>query len=415
MSAAFPAVGGGILTAGGSQLTLHLPAERGGQWITRVIAEVPAREGVRFNDAGVDPAGRVWVGSMHVDESEPLGELYRLDAGGVLTTVVKGVTVSNGLGWSPDGARMYYADSPLRRIDVFDYDPATGEAFARRVFADLSAFDGVPDGLTVDADGCVWVAMWGGGVLRRFTPDGSPGRRAPGPGLPAHQLRVRRPGTGRPLRDDAGIGKPVILVGHSYAGMVITQAAADNDAVIGLVYVCAFAPEHDENAFELSMRFPGSTLGDALIAYPVSSGGNEFAIRQDLYHHQFAADLSPAETAPMAVTQRPATEIALSEGLSTPTPAWKTIPSWFVIGAQDRNIPAALQRFEAQRAGARGIREVAGGSHAVAVSDPGAVAETILEAVEHAALEGVGRRLGPAGRRTAAERHPKIQRRKAFP
>jgi sugar lactone lactonase YvrE len=174
VSAAFPAVGGGLLTAGGSRLALHLPAERGGQWTTRVIAEVPSREGVRFNDASVDPAGRVWVGSMHVDESEPRGELYRLDAGGVLTTVVKGVTVSNGLGWSPDGTRMYYADSPVRRIDVFDYDPATGEAFKRAVFADLSAFDGVPDGLTVDADGFVWVAMWGGGVLRRYSPRGEP-------------------------------------------------------------------------------------------------------------------------------------------------------------------------------------------------------------------------------------------------
>jgi sugar lactone lactonase YvrE len=172
-SAAFPAVGGGILTAGGSQLALHLPAERGGEWTTRVVAEVPARAGIRFNDAGVDPAGRVWVGSMHVEEAEPLGELYRLDGGGVLTTVVKGVTVSNGLGWSPDGTRMYYADSPERRIDVFDYDPAAGEAYQRRVFADLSAFDGVPDGLTVDADGHVWVAIWGGGVLRRFAPDGT--------------------------------------------------------------------------------------------------------------------------------------------------------------------------------------------------------------------------------------------------
>jgi len=173
VSAAFPAVGGGILTAGGSSLALRLPAERGEQWTTRIIADIPAREGVRFNDAGVDPTGRVWVGSMHVDESEPLGELYRLDGAGVLTTVVKGVTVSNGLGWSPDGTLMYYADSPTRRIDVFDYDPAAGDAFRRRIFADLSAFDGVPDGLTVDADGCVWVAIWGGGVLRRFAPDGT--------------------------------------------------------------------------------------------------------------------------------------------------------------------------------------------------------------------------------------------------
>jgi sugar lactone lactonase YvrE len=148
VSAAFPVVGGGILTVGGAALTLLFPAERGSQWSTRLIAEVPARDGLRFNDAGVDPSGRVWAGSMHTAESEPLGELYRLDPGGRLTTVVKSVMVSNGLGWSPDGSRMYYADSPLRRVDVFDY------------------------GLTVDLDGCVWVAMWGGSALRRFTPSG---------------------------------------------------------------------------------------------------------------------------------------------------------------------------------------------------------------------------------------------------
>ena len=181
VSAAFPAVGGGILIAGGAALTLLFPAERGGQWVARTIADTPARDGIRFNDAGVDPAGRVWVGSMHVTEAEPVGELYRLDPGGRLNPVVKNVTVSNGLGWSPDGSRLYYADTPLRRVDVFDYDPATGEAFARRTFADLSAAEGVPDGLTVDADGCVWVAMWGGSALRRFTPEGEPDAVLPVP------------------------------------------------------------------------------------------------------------------------------------------------------------------------------------------------------------------------------------------
>lgn len=171
VSAVFPALGGGIVTAGGNRLTLRV-ARPGEGWVGETLAEVPAREGIRFNDASVDPAGRVWVGSMHTAESEPLGELYRLDPGRVLTPVVKGVTVSNGIGWSPDGSRMYYADSPMRRIDVFDYDPATGEAFQRRVFTDLSQADGIPDGLTVDLDGCVWVAMWGGGALRRFTPAG---------------------------------------------------------------------------------------------------------------------------------------------------------------------------------------------------------------------------------------------------
>lgn len=171
VSAVFPVVGGGILTAGGHRLTLRA-ARPGSGWAGETVAAAPAREGVRFNDAGVDPAGRVWVGSMDLKEKEPLGELYRLDSGCTLTPIVEGVTVSNGLGWSPDGTVMYYADSPRRQIDMFDYDQATGEAFERRVFADLSAADGFPDGLTVDADGCVWVAMFAGGALRRFTPAG---------------------------------------------------------------------------------------------------------------------------------------------------------------------------------------------------------------------------------------------------
>jgi sugar lactone lactonase YvrE len=182
VSAAFPALGGGILTAGDNRLMLHTPPTAAGDaWVSRTVAEVPAREGIRFNDASVDPAGRIWVGSMHIAESEPLGTLYRLDPGRVLTPVVKGVTVSNGIGWSPDGSRMYYADSPLRQVDVFDYDPATGEAFQRRVLADLSRVDGIPDGLTVDLDGCIWVAMWGGGALRRFTPEGEPDAVIPVP------------------------------------------------------------------------------------------------------------------------------------------------------------------------------------------------------------------------------------------
>jgi sugar lactone lactonase YvrE len=171
VSAAFPAVGGGLVTAGGHRLMLR--AIRPGEgWAGRIIAEAPARDGVRFNDASVDPAGRVWVGSMDIKEKEPLGTLYRLDSGGTLTPVVKGATVSNGIGWSPDGTRMYYNDSPMRRIDMFDYDQATGEAYQGRMFADLSGADGVPDGLTVDADGYVWVAMFAGGALRRFTPAG---------------------------------------------------------------------------------------------------------------------------------------------------------------------------------------------------------------------------------------------------
>jgi pimeloyl-ACP methyl ester carboxylesterase len=185
------------------------------------------------------------------------------------------------------------------------------------------------------------------------------------------------------LRDViTSIGGPVVLAGHSYGGMVITEAAAGNDAVTALVYVCAFAPDTGESAFDLSTKFPGSTLGDALAAYPVATGGNEFAIRKDAFHHQFAADVPPAQAALMASTQRPVTQDALSTGLPTASPAWRTVPSWFVFSDQDLNIPVALHRFLAERAGARGVREIAGGSHALSVSQPDAVAETILEAAK---------------------------------
>lgn len=198
---------------------------------------------------------------------------------------------------------------------------------------------------------------------------------------------------GNPLRSVAGdaqyvrdvlasIDGPVVLVGHSYGGFVVTEAAANNPKVVGLVYVAAFTPDTGENAFTLSTKFPGSTLGEALTAYPVSTGGNELAIRQDVYPAQFAADVDADLATLMAATQRPVTETALTDGLPTTEPAWRTIPSWFVFGDADRNIPAELIRFMADRAGARASTEVPGASHAIAVSHPVTVAETILTAVQ---------------------------------
>jgi sugar lactone lactonase YvrE len=204
VSAAFPADGGGLLYAGGHAVVLRSP--RGAQWADQTIAGGPARDDVRFNDAAVDPAGRVWVGSMHIGETEPRGELYRLDPGGVLTPVITGVTVSNGLGWSPDGARLYYADSPTKRVDVLDYDQATGEATGRRVFADLSGAAGVPDGLTVDLDGYVWVAMWDGGVLRRFAPSGQLDAVVPVPAARPTSVAFGGPGMAELYVTTASIG-----------------------------------------------------------------------------------------------------------------------------------------------------------------------------------------------------------------
>ncbi|GGT47410.1 alpha/beta fold hydrolase [Nonomuraea spiralis] len=181
-----------------------------------------------------------------------------------------------------------------------------------------------------------------------------------------------------------GIGGPVVLVGHSYGGMVISQAAAGNPAVRALVYVAAFAPEPGESALLLSSKFEGSTLGQALQAYPVASGGNEFRIDPAKFHHQFCADLDTEEAALMAATQRPVTERALSDGLAVDEAPWRTVPSWFVHGDKDLNIPAAAARFMAERADSRGTREVAGASHALAASQPDAVTATILDAADHA-------------------------------
>jgi sugar lactone lactonase YvrE len=138
----------------------------------RTVAAMSAPPAVRFNDGATDPQGRVWIGSMDTEERSAVGTLYRLDPGPVLTPVVAGVTVSNGLGWSPDGTRVYYVDSPTRQVDVLDFDPATGAVAGRRRFADLTGESGFPDGLTVDAEGGVWVALFSGGALHRYGPGG---------------------------------------------------------------------------------------------------------------------------------------------------------------------------------------------------------------------------------------------------
>ena len=171
---------------------------------------------------------------------------------------------------------------------------------------------------------------------------------------------------------------PVLLVGHSYGGMVISNVTADAGEIVGLVYVAGFAPESGEDCITLSGQFPGSTLGEALKPVPRSDGTTDLVIAQDRFHAQFAADL-PADAAKrMAHTQRPVTQEALSEG--SRVPLWSELPSWFLFGEEDRNIPAELQRFMADRAGARRTIAIEGASHAISVSHPEATADLILEA-----------------------------------
>lgn len=126
-------------------------------------------EAVRMNDGACDSAGRFWAGSMRLDEAPAGGCLYRLDAGHRVERICEGVTISNGVAWSPDDTLLYYVDTPTGTIDVFDFDPETGVAGGRRV---LTRVDGYPDGLVVDAEGCLWAAFWGGGQVRRYSPQG---------------------------------------------------------------------------------------------------------------------------------------------------------------------------------------------------------------------------------------------------
>jgi pimeloyl-ACP methyl ester carboxylesterase len=132
---------------------------------------------------------------------------------------------------------------------------------------------------------------------------------------------------------------------------------------------------------QLSGEFEGSTLGGAVVARPLTGGGVELSIEADKFPQQFAADVDPAVAALMAVTQRPVTEAALTEGLSAGEPAWRTLPSFFVWGDADRNIPAEALRFMADRAAGRVRLGIPGAGHALPVSQPAAVADTILEAI----------------------------------
>lgn len=126
---------------------------------------------VRINDGKLDEQGRPVFGTMRVDGAHPGGALYSWN-GSALATLADEVSISNGLAWTADGDAMYYIDTPTRRLDVFDYDPETGAAEDRRPVVSFPSDFGHPDGMTIDDDGCLWIAFWGGSAIRRITPDG---------------------------------------------------------------------------------------------------------------------------------------------------------------------------------------------------------------------------------------------------
>ena len=149
--------------------------ERGFAFVGDELEQLPdiwQDSAIRMNDGACDPQGRFYCGSMAYDASPGRGALYRLDPDRSIHQVLTGVTISNGLGWSPAGDIAYYVDSPTRRIDAFDHDPVSGGLDGRRPFVTIPPESGMPDGLTIDAEGGIWVALWDGGAVHRYTAAG---------------------------------------------------------------------------------------------------------------------------------------------------------------------------------------------------------------------------------------------------
>jgi sugar lactone lactonase YvrE len=161
--------GGGLLLA--LQTGVFRVAEAGAE-PELIVDPEPDKPGNRLNDGRCEPAGRFWVGSMSERARDPVGSLYRIDPNGSCHRHGNEVIVPNSLAWSPDGKRMYFADTYRQVIWAFDYDAATGEARERRVFRDTSGHPGRPDGSATDAEGCLWNCEYGGWRVLRYRPDG---------------------------------------------------------------------------------------------------------------------------------------------------------------------------------------------------------------------------------------------------
>jgi sugar lactone lactonase YvrE len=168
VAAVAPAADGGYILAAG---TGFLFLDASGK-VHELAQPESANRGVRMNDGACDPQGRFWAGSMAEDESPGAGALYRLGCDGSCLKILDGLTISNGIGWSPDGSVMYLADSGARCIDAFDFDGSSGDLDGRRTIVRVTEPGAAPDGLTVDARGEIWVAMWDGAAVRRYSAQG---------------------------------------------------------------------------------------------------------------------------------------------------------------------------------------------------------------------------------------------------
>jgi sugar lactone lactonase YvrE len=166
VGAAAPTSSGAVLVALADRLALVDLADES----VRTLVRLPHGPALRSNDGACDAAGRFWIGTMALDETPGAGALYRYD--GSLERVLDEVTLSNGIGWTRDDTRMYYIDSPVQRVDLFDFELASGRVDDRRPFVSIDESDGIPDGLTVDDEGGVWVALYGGSCVHRYDESG---------------------------------------------------------------------------------------------------------------------------------------------------------------------------------------------------------------------------------------------------
>jgi sugar lactone lactonase YvrE len=170
VGAAAPRRGGGYVLAAADGFRLMSPDGR----LEAGVRPAGMAPDARFNDGACDPAGRFWAGTVTTGLRPGAGALYRLTPDGAITAMLEGVTESNGLCWSPDGRTFYYIDSGEHppRVRAFAFDPASGELGRSQDLITFPPGDVVPDGMAVDAEGCLWIAMWGGGEVRRYAPTG---------------------------------------------------------------------------------------------------------------------------------------------------------------------------------------------------------------------------------------------------
>ena len=194
---------------------------------------------------------------------------------------------------------------------------------------------------------------------------------------PPNPLRGMTGGDGEYLKAVIGeIDGPVLLVGHSYGGSVIT-AAGTADNVVGLVYISGFAPDEGENLTDLQSKFPAPGIVPYIVQHDLPDGGQEFTLAPEGFHESFCADIPADDAAFYAISQRPLAGVALTEAASTP--AWRSRPVWAVLGSEDRCIDPGVHRFSYERMNAE-VTEIEGASHVVMVSHPKEVAEVVMTA-----------------------------------